>query len=77
MSKKVRQAGIRSERMFDFVQMFNRVVTLDREFARQLPHHEFELEFDGAGSIYIDGKPLGVNVKQRYRALRLHASRRS
>lgn len=76
MSKKVRRAGISSERIFDFVQMFNRVVTLDKEFARQLPHHEFELGFDEAGSIYIDGKPLGVNVRQRHRTLRLHASRR-
>lgn len=63
--------------MFDFVQMFNRVVTLDSEFARQLPAHEFELKFDEAGSIYIDGKPLGVNVRQRHRALRFRGSRRS
>lgn len=77
MSKKARQPGIPSERVFDYVQKFNRVVTLDEEFARQLPTHEFELSFDEAGSIYIDGKPLGVNVNQRYRALRLRGARRS
>ena len=63
-------------RVPDFVQLFNRVVTLDEELARQLPAHEFELSFDKAGSIFIDGKPLGVNVNQRHRALRLRVSRR-
>lgn len=67
----------RASRAFDFVMMFNRVVTLDSEFARQLPRREFELGFDEVGSIYIDGEPPDVNVKQRYRALRPHASRRS
>ena len=76
MSKKVRRSGIAAERMLEFAQMFNRVMVLDEEFARQLPAHEFELRFDEGGSIYLDGRPLGVNVKQRYRALRLHASRR-
>ncbi len=77
MSKKARQPEIPAERVFDFVQKFNRVVTLDEEFAGRLPAHEFELSFDKAGRIYIDGKPLGVNVKQRHRALRLRESRRS
>jgi len=76
MSKKVRRPGIVAERMLEFAQMFNRVMVLDDEFTRQLPAHEFELRFDETGSIYIDGKPLGVNVKQRHRALRLHGSRR-
>ena len=67
----------RASRTFGFVMMFNRIVMLDEEFARQLPAHEFELRFDETGSIYIDGKPLGANVKQRHRALRLHGSRRS
>lgn len=67
MSKKVRQSGIPSERIFEFVRKFNQLVTLDEGLARQLPAHEFELNFDQAGRIYIDGKPLGVSVQQRQR----------
>src|SRR3989337_1985682 len=48
---------------------------LDDQFTRQVPDHEFELRFDETGSIYIGGKPPGVNVKQRPRPLRLHGSR--
>jgi hypothetical protein len=77
MSKKGRRTAIPPERMLDFVQTFNRLVTLDEELARQLPGHEFELSFDDTGNIYVDGKPLGVNVKQRHRALRLRGTRRS
>lgn len=40
---------------------------LDEDFARQLPAHEFELRFDEAGNIYVDGKPLGMNINKRYR----------
>lgn len=77
MKKKVRQSVVPPEQVFDLLQKFNRVVTLDEEFARQLPAHEFELSFDESGSIYIDGKSIGVNVKQRHRALRLRESRSS
>lgn len=71
MSKKDRRTALSPERVLDFVQAFNRIATLDDDFARQLPAHEFELSFDKAGSIYIDGKPIGVNVKQPQRAPRL------
>lgn len=74
MSKKVRRDGASSEQVFDFVQKFNQIVAFDEEFARQLPSHEFELSFDKAGGIYIDGKPLGVNIEQRHRGLRRRAS---
>lgn len=61
----------------DFAQMFNRLAVLDEEITRHLPTHEFELKFDERGGIYVDGKPLGVNVRQRFRALRPGVSRRS
>lgn len=57
--------------MFDFLKKFNRAVVLDEDFARQLPEAEFELRFDETGNIYINGKPTGINVAQRYQALRL------
>lgn len=69
--RKVKESTLPSEQAFEFVQKFNQVVALDQEFARQLPSHEFELSFDKDGSIYIDGKPLGVNIKQRHRASQL------
>lgn len=74
MNEKPLQPEISSEQALDFVQKFNRIVTLDEELARQLPPHEFELSFDTTGSIYVDGESLGVNVQRRYRALRLRTS---
>jgi len=71
MSEKTRHQTLPSQQMFDFVKMFNQIVVLDEELACLLPEDEFELKFDEAGSIYINGKPLGVNVKQRYNALHL------
>lgn len=64
-------------RVPDFVQLFNRVETLDEELARQLPAHEFELSFDETGRIYVDGKSLGVSVKHLHRARRLEEPRLS
>jgi hypothetical protein len=59
------------DEVFDYLKMFNRIVALDEELAARLPETEFELSFNHAGDIYIDGEPLGVNVKQRYEALAL------
>ncbi len=60
---------IHSQQMFDFVKMFNLIIVLDEELARLLPEDEFELKFDGLGGIYVNDKPLGVNVRERYNAL--------
>jgi len=49
--------------------MFNHVVVSDEEFASRLPETEFELSFNREGDIYVDGEPLGANVKQRYQSL--------
>jgi hypothetical protein len=57
------------QQVFDFIKMFNQLAVLDEELASLLPEDEFELKFDEAGGIYINNKPLGVNVKQRYKAL--------
>jgi hypothetical protein len=35
----------------------------------RLPETEFALSFNHDGDIYVNGKPVGVNVKQRYEAL--------
>jgi hypothetical protein len=59
------------QEIFNYLKMFNRLVTLDEELASRLPETEFELSFTGAGDIYVDGESLGVNVKQRYEALAL------
>jgi hypothetical protein len=59
------------EEIFDYLRMFNHVVVSDEELASQLPEREFELSFNRQGDIYVDGKFLGVNVKQRYEALAL------
>lgn len=77
MSNKGYRAESSSSRVFDFLQKFNRLVMANEELARQLPTHEFELNFDEAGSIYIDGKPLGVNVNRQLHASRPRGSRRS
>ena len=59
------------EEIFEYLKMFNRLVILDEELASRLPEMEFELSFNDAGDIYVDGAFLGVNVKQRYEALAL------
>ncbi len=68
MSEKTRQT-LSSQQMFDFVKMFNQIVVLDEELARLLPEDEFELKFDESGGIYVNDKPLGVNVREPYNAL--------
>lgn len=60
-----------SEESFEFLKMFNYVVVLDKEFAARLPEAEFELSFSCEGNIYVNGKPLEVNVKERYEAAAL------
>ena len=59
------------EEIFNYLQMFNHVVVSDGEFASWIPETEFELSFNREGDIYVDGEPLGGNVKQRYQALAL------
>ena len=61
----------RKDEIFRYLKMFNYVVVLDEELASQLPETEFELSFTCGGDIYVDGKSLGVNVKERYKALAL------
>jgi hypothetical protein len=58
-----------SAELFDYLKMFNHVVTIDEELAAQLPATEFELSFNQRGDIYVNRVPLQVNVKQRYDAL--------
>jgi hypothetical protein len=60
-----------SEEIFDYLKMFNQVVVSDEELASRLPETEFELSFTCEGDIYVDGAPLGVNIKQRYETLTL------
>lgn len=60
-----------SDETFEYLKMFNYVVMSDEEFAARLPETEFELSFSREGDIYVDGKPLEVNVKERYEALAL------
>ena len=60
-----------SDETFEYLKMFNYVVVSDEEFAARLPTTEFELSFSREGDIYVDGKPLEVNVKERYEALAL------
>jgi len=60
-----------SEEMFNYLKMFNQIITLDEEFAAQFPAEEFELSFTSDGDICMDGKALGVNVKERFAALAL------
>jgi len=57
------------ERMLEFVKMFNKLVVLDDELSAKLPEDEFELDFDPNGGIYVDGKSLGLNVKELRAAL--------
>jgi hypothetical protein len=60
-----------SDTTFEYLKMFNHVVVSDEEFATRLPETEFELSFNCEGDIYVDGKPLNMNVKERYEALAL------
>ena len=60
-----------SEEIFEYLKMFNHVVVSDEELASRLPETEFELSFTCEGDIYVDGAPLGVNIKQRYETLAL------
>ena len=60
-----------SEEIFEYLKMFNQVVVSDEELASRLPETEFELSFTCEGDIYVDGAPLGVNIKQRYETLTL------
>jgi hypothetical protein len=69
MSKNQQQPS--SEKLFDYLKMFNHVIALDEKFVARLPETEFELSFTCEGDIYVDGVPLGVNVKQRCEALAL------
>jgi hypothetical protein len=61
-----------SDETFEYLKMFNHVVVSDEEFAARLPETEFELSFSHEGDIYVNGKPLEVNVKERYEALALN-----
>ena len=67
----------RLEQIFHYLEMFNQVVDIDEELASRLPETEFELSFTCEGDIYVDGAPLGVNIKQRYESLVLKLSRES
>ena len=58
-----------SEEIFDYLKMFNYLVVSDEELSARLPETEFTLSFNHDGDIYVNGEPVGVNVKQRYEAL--------
>ena len=58
-----------SEETFDYLKMFNYLAVSDEELSERLPEAEFALSFNYDGDIYINGEPMGVNVKQRYEAL--------
>ena len=60
-----------SDETFEYLKRLNYVVMSDEEFAARLPETEFDLSFSREGDIYVDGKPLKVNVKERYEALAL------
>ena len=60
-----------SDTTFEYLKMFNHVVVSDEEFAARLPETEFDLSFSHEGDIYVNGKPLEVNVKERDEALAL------
>jgi hypothetical protein len=58
-----------SAALFDYLKMFNYLAVSDEELSARLPETEFALSFNHDGDIYVNGKPVGVNVKQRYEAL--------
>jgi hypothetical protein len=59
------------EEIFDYLKMFKHVAVSDEALASRLPEREFELSFNRQRDIYVDGKVLGVNVKQSHKALAL------
>jgi hypothetical protein len=59
------------EEIFDYLKMFKHVAVSDEALASRLPEREFELSFNRQRDIYVDGKFLGVNVKQSHKALAL------
>ena len=63
------QQELSSEEIFDYLKMFNYLAVSDEELSARLPETEFELSFNREGNIYVNGEPVGVNVKQRYEAL--------
>jgi hypothetical protein len=65
------QQELSSEEIFDYLKMFNYLAVSDEELSARLPEIEFELSFNREGDIYVNGEPMGVNVKQRYEALAL------
>jgi len=65
------QRELSSEEIFDYVKMFNYLAVSDAELSARLPETEFELNFNRDGDLYVNGKPVRVNVKQRYEALGL------
>jgi hypothetical protein len=68
MMRKTKEKPLSAD-LFDYLKMFNHVVSVDEELAAQLPATEFELSFNQRGDIYVNQVPLQVNVKQRYEAL--------
>jgi len=60
-----------SDKLFEYLKMFNDVVVSDEEFAVRLPETEFELSFSHVGDISVDGAPFEMNVKERYETLKL------
>jgi hypothetical protein len=60
-----------SDKIFEYLKMFNYVVVSDEEFAARLPETEFDLSFSHVGDIYVDGTPFEMNVKERYETLKL------
>ena len=60
-----------SDKIFEYLKMFNYVVVSDEEFAVRLPETEFELSFSHVGDIYVDGTPFEMNVKECYETLKL------
>ena len=69
MSKTEQQPS--SGELFEYLKMFNHVVVSDEELASRLLETEFEISFTCEGDIYVDRRPLGVNIKQRYETLAL------
>jgi len=69
MANKKKIPPASDSQKFEFMEMFNQIAILDQDFADRLPKHEFELAFDRLGNIYIDGQPLGINVKRQYKSL--------
>lgn len=69
MKRKPGVPPLADNQKFEFMEMFNQLVILDQGFAERLPQGEFELAFDSAGNIYIDGKPFGANLEDLHKSL--------